>query len=238
MKEETISWKAEIFFAKNWKYIFWGIVVAVLVCAWEIHSISSRMESLEKTVAENNGKVVLTTTDGRAIKVTKTPLKAEYLKQFAISVFVNNFIVSRAQITNNFQKSNFNKFSDILENSKPLAMIYTDYLDKENKEAVGYFISYLQWLLYAIGKDKLPEYIVLRGYTVNSYEYNDNVFKLVLDIQVGAQSYILAQNQYLAQSGIIRITSGGTFDLELSTDNNPYGMRINTFSIDMITKGH
>jgi hypothetical protein len=237
MKEETLSWKAEIFFAKNWKYIFWGIVVAVLVGTWELHSISSRIESLEKTVAENNGKVVLTTTDGRAIKVTKTPLKAEYLKQFALSVFVYNFIVSRAQITINFLKSNFNKFSDILENSKPLAMIYTDYLDKTNKEAVGYFISYLQWLLSAIGKDKLPEYIVMRGYTINSYEYSDNAFKLILDIQVSAQSYVLAQNQYLTQSGVIRITSSGTFDLELSTDNNPYGMRINTFSIDMITKG-
>jgi hypothetical protein len=237
MKEETLSWKAEIFFAKNWKYIFWGIVVAVLVCSWEIHSISSRMESLEKTVAENNGKVVLTTTDGRAIKVTKTPLKAEYLKQFAISVYVNNFIVSRAQITNGFAKSNFNKFSDILESSKPLAMIYTDYLDKTNKEAMGYFISYLQWLLSAIGQDKLPEYIVLRGYNISSYEYSDNTFKLVLDIQVSAQSYILAQNQYLTQSGTVKISSSGTFDLERSTDNNPYGMRIDTFNINMITKG-
>jgi hypothetical protein len=237
MKEETLSWKAEVFFAKNWKYLFWGIIAAILIVMWEVHSINNRMESLEKTVAENNNKVVLTTTDGRAIKVLKTPIKAEYLKQYIMSTFVNNFIVSRAQLTDNFQRNVFKKYSDILESSKPLAMIYNEYLDKDNKQALGDFASYLQWLLSAIGQDKLPEYIAIRDYSISSYEYLENTFKVVLDVKVTAQSYILAQNQYLTQEGTIKISASGTFSLELSSDNNPYGMRISRFGINMITKG-
>jgi hypothetical protein len=237
MKEETLSWKAEIFFAKNWKYLFWGIIIAILVVMWEVHSINNRMESLEKTVADNNNKVVLTTTDGRAIRVTKTPIKAEYLKQHVMSTFVNNFIVSRAQLTDNFQRNIFKKYSDILENSQPLAMIYTEYLDKDNKQAIGDFASYLQWLLSAIGQDKLPEYIAIKDYTITSYEYLENSFKVILDVRVSAQSYILAQNQYFTQDGSIKISASGTFNLEMSSDNNPYGMKISRFSINMITKG-
>ncbi len=237
MKDETLSWKAERFFAKNWQYIFWGIIICMLVVAWSLYNLTSRMTSLEKTVAENNGKVVLTTTDGRAIKVTKTPLKAEYLKQFTISTFVNNFIVSRAQLTDNFSKNAFTKYSDILENSKTLAMIYTDYIEKDNKQAVGDFVSYLQWLLSAIAQDKLPEYIAIRDYNVQLYEYNENAFKIVLNISVSAQSYILAQAKYLTQNGVIKLSATGTYSLEKSSDNNPYGMRLNSFAIDMITKG-
>ena len=237
MKEETLSWKAERFFAKNWQYIFWGIIIAMLIVAWSLYNITTRMTSLEATVAENNGKVVLTTSDGRAIKVTKTPLKAEYLKQFTVSTFVNNFIVSRAQLTDNFNKNTFTKFSNILENSQSLAMIYTDYLDKENKQAVGDFTSYLQWLLSAIGQDKLPEYIAIRDYNIQEFEYNENKFRIVLNVSVSAQSYILAQAQYFTQNGNIKIIATGTYNLEQSSDNNPYGMRINSFGIDMITKG-
>lgn len=237
MKDETLSWKAERFFAKNWQYIFWGIIICMLVVAWSLYNLTSRMTSLEKTVAENNGKVVLTTTDGRAIKVTKTPLKAEYLKQFTISTFVNNFIVSRAQLTDNFSKNAFTKYSDILENSKTLAMIYTDYIEKDNKQAIGDFVSYLQWLLSAIAQDKLPEYIAIRDYNVQLYEYNENAFKIVLNISVSAQSYILAQAKYLTQNGVIKLSATGTYSLEKSSDNNPYGMRLNSFAIDMITKG-
>lgn len=82
------------------------------------------MENLEEVVRENNSKVVLTTSDGRAIKVTKEPLKAEYLKQFATSVYVNHFIVSRSQLTNNFEKPNFKDYSEVLDNVPNLKIFF------------------------------------------------------------------------------------------------------------------
>jgi uncharacterized protein Veg len=235
--EESKSFQAEQWFGKNWKFIAWGLMVTILVMCAQQFYIADRMSSLEATVAENNGKVVLTTTDGRAVKVTKTPLKAEYLKQFAVSAYVNNFIVSRSQLTEGFSKNSFVKYSDILQTSPFLKMVFDEFIDKNDKIALGDFTSYLQWILSAIGQDKLPEYITLRNYTVPQYEFKDNTFVLTIDIDVIAQSYMLAQAKYVTQKGTVRIVSQGTFNLELSSDNNPYGMRISRFHIAMITKG-
>jgi uncharacterized protein Veg len=234
---ESKSWQAEQWFGKNWKFIAWGLIITIIVMCAQQFYIADRMSNLEKIVAENNGKVVLTTTDGRALKVTKTPLKAEYLKQFAVSTYVNNFIVSRSQITEDFSKNSFTKYGDILQTSPFLKIIFDEFIDKNDKVAVGDFTSYLQWILSAIGQDKLPEYITLRNYNVPQYEFKDNNFIITIDIDVIAQSYMLAQAKYVTQKGTVRIVSGGTFNLELSSDNNPYGMRINRFQIAMITKG-
>lgn len=237
MENEKLGFKCEMFFAKNWKYIFWGLILSIIVIAYELNSIRGQMKSLEKIVYDNNSKVVLTTVDGRAIRVEKTSLKAEYLKQYVISTFVNNFIVSRAMITENFNKTNISTYKDILETSNNLGNIYLYFLDKEDKNSVGQFISYLQWIINAIATDKLPEYINIKDYEINSFEYNENSFRINLSIKVATQSYILAQAKYRAEQGVVRIQADGDFDLNRSSDVNPYGMYINNFQIQMVTKG-
>jgi hypothetical protein hcinC1_10606 len=236
MQEEKLSFKCEMFFGKNWKYIFWGIVVILLLFLWEINQISNRMQDLEKVVYENNGKVVFATADGRAIRVTKEPLKAENLKQYATSVFVNNFIASRVMLTKDFSKTNIATYKDILENTKPLGDIYLYFLDKENKEAVGQFVGYLQWLINGIAQDKIPEYINILGYTLNSFEYKDNRYSIDISIKVATNSYILALGKYRDEIGQIHIKAKGNFDLQRSSDANPYGMNIDEFSIAAVTK--
>lgn len=236
--KESVSYKTEMFFAKNWKFIFWGLVVAIILIAWELNSISSRMSTLETVVRENNGKVVLTTADGRAMRVTKEPLKAEYLKQYAISNYINNFIVGRANITNKFTEAKFVKPSDILERSPKLQNIWTNFIQDDNKVAKGQFVSYLNWLINAIATDKLPEYIAIQTHNINTYEYEDNKYKLSLDINVNANSYIISLGKYINSPGTIRIEGEGTFNFSNSTDNNPYGMTIDSFTISMITKGN
>ncbi|WP_065842087.1 hypothetical protein [Campylobacter fetus] len=236
MQNETISFKCEQFFGKNWKFIFWGIIIAVLVIAYEINSIKKAMNELQITVFENNSKVVLTTVDGRAIKVTKTPLKAEYLKQYAISTFVNSYIVSRAVLTENFKKTNIKKPSDILENAKNLQIIYKDFLDPTDKNAVGQFTGYLNWLTDAIARDKLPEYINIKDYTINSFTYTDNTYQIDISVRVATMSYILVKGEYKSDIANIRIIADGDFNLEHSSENNPYGMRVANFKINMVTK--
>lgn len=135
--KESLSFKCEQFFGKNWKYVASFISLALLVCAYEISNISTRMENLEEVVRENNSKVVLTTSDGRAIKVTKEPLKAEYLKQFATSVYVNHFIVSRSQLTNNFEKPNFKDYSEVLDNVPNLKNILLNFIDSKTNQEEG-----------------------------------------------------------------------------------------------------
>jgi len=236
--KEPISYKAEMYFAKNWKFIFWGIILAIIFIGYELNIISARMSKLETVVRNNNGKVVFTTADGRAIRVAKTPLKAEYLKQNVISTYVNNFIVGRANITNKFTQAKFVKPSDILAHNKKLANIWKNFIKDDNQKAKGEFVSYLEWLINAIAKNKLPEYIAIRDYTVDTYEYGDNKYRLIIDIKVDIQSYIISLGKYVSRKGIIKIKGAGEFDFKNSTDSNPYGMTIDDFSIDMVTKGN
>lgn len=246
-KTESLNFKCEQFFGKNWKFVASFIALALIVIAYEMSEISTRMQSLEKIVFENNSKVVLTTSDGRAIKVTKEPLKAEYLKQFATSIFVNSFIVSRSQLTNNFEKPNFKNYSEALNNLPNLKNILLYFMDsKEDKEnnipvnavAVGDLRAYVQWLISAVAQDKLPEYIAIKDYSLDKYEYEGNKFNLELSVKVIAQSYILSEDKYVSQNGIVKITSQGSFDLSKSNDINPYGMRIERFTINPIVKSN
>lgn len=237
MKEENFSFKAEMYFAKNWKFIFWGLMLIFLVGTWELHTISEKMENLEKVVYENNSKVVLTTTDGRAIKVTKTPLQAERLKEFAVSTLVNNLIVGRASLTDNFQISSFVKPADILRNSQSLGLIWTEFINQEDRDIVGEYTSYINWLINAIATDKLPEYIQIRKHNVERYETLTNTFDIEINVFVSANSYILSLGNYVNSNGNIKIAAKGNFDLSKSTDSNPYGMKFTSLRVKMITKG-
>lgn len=234
-KTEDINFKCNQFFGKNWKYIAFFIALTMILGAYELSKISDRMQSLEKIVQENNGKVVLTTSDGRAIKVTKEPLKAEYLKQFAVSVYVNNFIVSRSQLTNNFEKPNFKDYSEVLDNVPFLRIILKEFM--ESKTGIGDLRAYVQWLISSVAQDKLPEYIAIKDYSVDKYEYSGNNYSIEISIKVIAQSYILSENAYRQQEGIFKISSQGSFDLSKSTDINPYGLKIDSLKILPITKG-
>lgn len=245
MKEETLSFKCEQFFSKNWKYVFFFVCFVFLLTVWQISTLTARMTSLEKTVAENNGFVVLTTLDGRAVKVAKEPLRAEFLKQFAVSVMVNNFVFSRSQLTDNFSKSSFKNITEVVNSVPALSNIYGNFLDSKpdkekgieiNKQALGDFVSYLRWLVSAIAQDKLPEYISIRDYKLDKYEYNQNKFSMELSIFINAQSYILSQDKYISQEGIFKISVDGSFDLNKSNDVNPYGMRIERLRISPVTK--
>lgn len=236
--KETLNFRCEQFFAKNWKYIFYSIAISIVVIAWEIYSINQSMKKLEITVYENTNKVVLTTSDGRAIKVTKTPLKAENFKQYATTTFVNNFIVGRMQLTKNLTINKFEKVADILNNAPNLVFIYKDYINKEDKKALGFFNSYIQWLMSAVAQDKLPEFFAMKNYDVKIYEYEENRFNIEININVVAQSYFIAKNEYITQNGIVNIKAKGTFNIDKSTDANPYGMLISDFKITIPTKNN
>jgi hypothetical protein len=236
--KESTEYKAEIFFAKNWKYIFWALIVVLILQLWGWNNITGEMKDLKQVVRENNDKVVLTTTDGRAIKVTKEPIKAEYLKAYAVSTFANGFIVGRANVTNNFEETKFMKPSDVIKNAPNLANIWTNFIRDDDKILKGKFLSYLNWLINAIATDKLPEFIAIQNYVVDKYEYEGNKFKIGISVTVNAQSYVLSLGKYVSSKGVITIEGEGYFDLSYSKDDNPYGMNMTDFKINMVTKGN
>lgn len=244
-QKESLNFKCEYFFGKNWKYVASFIGVALLMGACELHNISGRMAKLEQIVLENNEKVVLTTTDGRAIKVTKEPLRAEYLKMFVVSTLVNNFIVSRSQLTNNFSQIAFKDYGEVLDNVPQIRNVLRNFMDwqnvpekniKVNQIAVGDLRGYVQWLINSVSRDKLPEYIVIKDYSVEKYEYEGDKFEIKVIIKVVTQSYIIAKNEYQQGSGEFGINATGKFYLERSSDVNPYGLRIESLKISPVTK--
>ncbi|KAJ9816209.1 hypothetical protein QR412_06175 [Campylobacter jejuni] len=234
--KESLSFKCEQFFGKNWKYVFFFVCFCLIVMTWQINSMNSSISDLKQVVADNNGKVVLTTTDGRAIRVIKEPIKAEYLKQFAVSTIVNNFVISRAQLTNNFTKPNFKDYNDVLQTVPSLKTLFVNFIDTKDKQSVGDFRAYLQWLISAVAQDKLPEYISIKDYSVDKYEYNQNIFNMTVSIKVISQNYIIALNEYSNNQGVITVTAKGSFDLQRANDINPYGLRIKELSINPVTK--
>ncbi|EAH8851397.1 hypothetical protein CDJ58_07100 [Campylobacter lari] len=244
-KNENYNFKCEQFFGKNWKYICFFVGFCFLFGSYELSNISSKMEQLKEIVEDNNGKVVLTTSDGRAIKVTKEPLRAEFLKQYVISTFVNGFIVSKSQLTNNFNQNSFKNYGEVLKNVPSLKNVFYNYIDYKaepeknievNKRAIGDLRAYVQWLISAVAEDKLPEYISIKDYSLDKYEYSGNKFSAEISIKVVAQSWILSQGSYIQQQGIFKISSSGSFDLGKSNDVNPYGLRIETLKIQPLIK--
>ena len=235
-REESINFKCEQFFGKNWKYVAGFIGICFLIFSIEIRNMSEAMQELKKVVYDNNDKVVLTTTDGRAIRVTKEPLRAEFLKQYAISAFSNNFIVSRSQLTDNFTLNSFKNYEDVIKNAKGLAFIFETFFESGDKVATGDFVAYLQWLLSAMAQDKLPEYISLKDYVLDNYEYNENKFKMELSLKVVANSYILARGKYEPQNGTFKIYIEGSYNLEKSSDTNPYGLRVQRLKVSPVVK--
>lgn len=231
---ETLNFKCEQFFGKNWKFVGGFIGISLLVMAYQVADISSNMKKLEQVVYENNGKVVLTTIDGRALKVVKEPLRAEYLKQFAISTFVNNFIVSKSQLTDDFEKVSFTNASQVLDSVPNLRLILKNYIESE--QGAGDIRAYATWLISAVANDKLPEYISMKDYELKKYEYKDNQFEIEISIKLMAQSFIYAKNKYVSQNGVMKINAIGSFDLSKSSDINPYGMRINRIQISPVVK--
>lgn len=249
---ESIVWKCERFFGKNWIYVFTLMALSQIVTTYVNVGLDERMTILEKTVAENNNKAVLMTTDGRAIKVIKTPIKAEDRKKFVISTLVNNVIVSRSSMAGeNFSESNFQKMSDVLSAVQNLGLFYKEFLDdpellkgdrsKRDEyqaalQAKGEFQSYLVWLLDAFAKDKLPEYITIRNYVDDKYTYSSNEFDTEITINVRTNNWIVSLNKYVEANAVIKIAAKGNFNLEKTTDVNPYGLRFTSFKITMPTK--
>ncbi|WP_187106951.1 hypothetical protein [Campylobacter hyointestinalis] len=244
-KKESMSWKCEQFFGRNWKYVAIFVGVTTLINTYETQSVVSEIELLKQVVAENNSKVVLTTSDGRAIKVTKEPLKAEYLKQFVVSTLTNNFIISRSQLTNNFNVASFKNTEEFFQNAPTLKNIYQNFIDnkddktrniKANKIALGDLNAYILWLTSAVAQNKLPEYMLMKDYFINKYEYTQNKFNTEIVIKVAVQSFNIIENKYIPAESEFKIYAEGSFDLAKSNDVNPYGLRIERLKINPIVK--
>jgi len=233
---ESIAFKAERVFAKNW-YIIAILSISVAFYALYVsEKTANAINSLKDTVYTNNLYTIMTTVDGRSIKVKKTKLEAKFIEKWLAKTLVTNFIVSRAELTHNFKINKFASPKDVITNSFKLQFIYTDLMSKKDKEAQQNLRTYLFKLQSMLGDDTMPEFITINRYSIESFTFNENKFSMKVNVNVGTINYDLSRDEKYEKQGNIPIVVSGYVDLAKSTELNPYGLILNNFKIGVMVK--
>lgn len=235
-QEEGFSFRAERFFGKNWFLIALLSFVTVFYSLYVSEKTATTINELKAIVKNNNLYTVMTTTDGRAIKVVKQKVEPKFLEKWIAKSLVSNLIVSRAELTNNYQVNKFTSADDVYENSYKLRFIWTDVLNKNNVNAKKDFAGYLNNLKGMLGQDMLPEVITINNYSVEKFSFKSNTFDSEISVKVGTTNYNIAEDIHYEKVGVITIKAKGNLDLSKSTELNPYGLLLDSFTIELVTK--
>ncbi|RXI43423.1 hypothetical protein CRU99_07770 [Malaciobacter mytili] len=236
-QSESIVFKAERIFAKNWFVIAFISISLAFYSVYVSEKNANAVLQLEKMVQNNNLYAIMTTIDGRSIKVTKTKLEAKFIEKWLANTIVSNFIVSRSEITKDGKQSKFTSPKDVIKNSFKLQFIYSDLMSKKDVQSQKDLRTYLFKLQAMIAEDNLPEYITIREYTSEYFTFKENTFEIKVNVKVLTNNYDISTDQYYLKKGVIPISVKGYVDLSKSTELNPYGLIIETFNIGVITKG-
>ncbi len=235
-EDETLAFKAERIFAKNWFVIAIVSIGITFYALYVLEKTASAIEDLKDTVYTNNLYTIMTTVDGRSIKVKKTKLEAKFIEKWLAKTLVENFIVSRSEITDNFKVNKFTSPSDVIANSYKLQFIYQDLMSKKNKESQKDLRTYLFKLQSMLGEDKMPEFITINNYKVEYFKFNQNSFSIKVNVSVGTVNYDLSKDSKYEKRGVVPIEVKGYVDLAESTELNPYGLIIKNFKIGVVVK--
>jgi hypothetical protein len=235
-QEEGFNFKAERFFGKNWYLIAALSFITVFYALYTAEKTAGAIQDLEKIVRDNNLYTIMTTTDGRAIKVVKQKVEAKFIEKWIVKTLATNLIVSRSELTNNYKINAFKSAKDVIANSYKLQFIWSDLLNQDNKMAVNDFKSYLVSLKALLGEDKLPETFTINNYTVESFNFNQNKFETKIHVKVGTTNYNISKDEHYEKIGTITILARGQVDLSKSTELNPYGLVMDAFKIKLVTK--
>jgi len=235
-EDETIVFKAERLFAKNWFVIALISISVTFYGLYVLEKTATAIEELKDTVYTNNLYTIMTTVDGRSLKVKKTKLEAKFIEKWLAKTLVENFIVSRSEITDNFRITKFTTPKDVISNSYKLQFLYKDLMSKEDKTVQKDFRTYLFKLQSMLGEDKMPEFITINNYNIDYFNFNQNTFSMKVNVTVGTINYDLSKDEKYEKKGIVPIIVNGYVDLSKSTELNPYGLLLKSFNIGVMIK--
>lgn len=235
-KDESILFKAERIFAKNWFIIALLSFSVTFYALYVSEKTANAIKKLEDTVYTNNLYTIMTTVDGRSIKVKKTKLEAKFIEKWLAKTLVTNFIVSRSELTHNFSITQFSTPRDVIKNSYKLQFIYTDLMSKEDKEVQQNLRTYLFKLQSMLGEDTMPEFITINNYHTEYFKFNSNEFSMKVNVSVGTINYDISRDEKYEKKGHVPIEVTGYVDLSKSTELNPYGLLIKKFNIGVMVK--
>lgn len=235
-EDETVVYKAERLFAKNWFIIAIFSIAVSFYALYVAQDTAQANKELKEEVRSNNLYVVFTTADGRSIKVQKTKIEPKYIEKWLARTLVDNLIVSRAELTDNYRISKFTSPADVIKNSHKLQFIYTDLMNKNDVESQKYLRTYLFKLQAMMAENTLPEIITINEYNNEYFNFNENNFSIKINAKVFTINYDISTDEKYEKIGVVPIEVEGYVDLSKSTELNPYGLIIKSFKIGVISK--
>ncbi len=234
--DESVAYRAEKIFARNWFIIAIFSFCVVFYAVYVSEKAIAALVKIEKTVYESSLYTVMTTVDGRSIKVNKTRLEAKFIEKWLAKTIVSNFIISRSELTKGFQINSFKTPKEVIKSSYKLRYIYEDLISDKEKQAQKDLRTYIFKLQSMLGNDTLPEYITINSYSTTYFRFNDSKFSMKVNAKVGTINYDISRDKKYARQGEIPIEIEGYVDLSRSTELNPYGLIIKTFTIGVMVK--
>lgn len=236
--DESYVFKAERFFAKNWIFVFTVTLVTIFYSLYTQKSVTDKVNRMQEMMEKANLYVVLTTVDGRSVKVQKTELSSDYIERWLARTLIEGLIVTRAELTDNFKTTDFSDINVIMKNSYKLSNLLTYVLDENQKEskAVDNLRTYLFALQQALAADTLPEFMNIVKYRTSSFSFKNNHFSIEVEVELSTYNRLSAQNKNVFGKSKIKIQAEGILSLEHSSENNPYGLLIRRFAIEVPKK--
>jgi len=240
---KDIKFRIERLVLKN---LFWFIAIFFLVVLYQssrMGEIADAQDGIRKEMEMQRNSYVALDSQGIPISLPRTYVGAEN-NQAIVAEALKKLIVSRANITDNFKVSKFEKVTDIASNSQSLTTFANEYIilhqnllsnleikteeweriKEENQKGIRYFRAYLQYLHEQLMEDKLPHKITIIDYDVINYTYDGNSFQIQMRVQEIVDRYA-GQTQdgkviWDSKKGYSTITARGFFDIRLRTKRN------------------
>lgn len=237
-EKRTLNKKIEDFVKYNWWSMSWLYIFSALFMIYSYFSIMENIEVTNKLIKKHISSVVLLTPDGRAVDVNRTQIDpdTDAFKLLIKRVMVDNLIVDLSSATRGFERQIVRNEDDIYRNSEKLNYFVKNYLAKD-KQSMSMFKSHMTYLLSAINRDELPEYITPYNSEIMDYKnFPDGKFEIKVKVKFQISAFYIEFNAQKEKHGTVIMLGKGRFDLASSTPNNPLGLAFTYLQMQKIEK--
>lgn len=237
-EKRTLSEKIEDFVKYNWWSMSLLYLFSSLFMVYSYYDITENIDTTNRLIKQHISSVVLLTPDGRAVDVNRTKIDpdTDAFKLLIKRAMVDYLIIDLSSATKGFERQVVHNEDDIYNNSEKINYFAKNYLAKD-KNSLSMFKSYMTYLLSAINRDELPEYIT--PYSSKILEYKNlpgGKFEIKIKVKFQVSAFYIEFNAQKEKHGTTIMVGKGYFDLAKATPNNPLGLAFTYLQMEKIEK--
>ena len=238
-KSDTpLSKKIENFVKYNWFSMSILYAFGSIFMVYSYYSITDSIEVTNKLIKKHISSVVLMTPDGRAVSVVRSKLNpnTDGFKILISRVIIDSLVVDGSSITNGFNDKSVKNIGELYKNSSKINYFAKNFLSP-GEATKNKYKSFMTYLLGSLNNDTLPEYIVPFSSEITSFRIKpDDTFSIQVKIKYTISAFYVEDNKWSQKSGEAIYSASGNFDLTVSTENNPMGLKFFDFTVPKILK--